>query len=360
MWTLLLALCAPASAAPLRDVADLYGVRTNALQGVGVVVGLNRTGDSAQNPAAVEAMVKAMGSLGFTVSADDVKSRNVAMVMVAAELPPNAMPGMRLDVRVSSTGDARSLEGGSLLYTTLNAVDGQIYAGAVGSIVIGGYSVTSGGESVTKNHPTVGIITDGATVEAELPARYRVHYDEMLSFKWMLHESDFANAAATARAINAAIPCECAHASDSRVVDVTVPDGYLGNQIEFVAAVEQVDVTIIAPARVVVNERTGAVVMGSGIVVHPVAVTLGGLTIEVKKAKAVSQPNALARGDTTVVEDTDVTVNESDGKLTELRGGTVGEIVNSLNDMGVSPRECIVLLQMMKAAGAIDAPIVSM
>lgn len=360
MFTLLLLLCAQALAVPIRDIADLSGAVTNTLQGIGVVVGLNRTGDSSQNPAAVVAMVKGMANQGFTVSPDDVKSKNIAMVMLNAELPPNFVAGMKLDVKVSSTGDARSLEGGSLLLSTLRGVDGQVYATAVGSIVIGGYSISNGGESITKNHPTVGIISGGAQVVVEAPARARVDYAQQEAFTWNLHEADFASAASTAVAINKVLGCECATALNSRSVHVQVPDEFLGRQVELIGLVESVPVELTPPARVVVNERTGAVVMGSGIVVHPVAVTLGGLTIEVRKNAEVSQPGPLSRGETRTVEQTDVYVNESGGKLTELRGGSVGEIVNSLNDMGVTPREIIVLLQMMKAAGAIDAPIVSL
>lgn len=360
MLLLLWLLCARALAAPIGDIADLYGVRGNSLQGVGVVVGLNRTGDSTQNPAAVEAVTKAMGGLGFTVSPDEVKSKNVAMVMVTAELPPNPMIGMHIDVQVASTGDARSLEGGTLLVTTLHAVNGEVYATAGGSVIIGGYSANNGGESVTKNHPTVGIISGGGTIERELPPQYRVDYSELTSLKWVLREADFANVSRVVGAINDGVDCTCARALDGRVVEVTVPDAFLGRQIELLARIEDLDVHVDPPARVVVNERTGAVVMGSGIGVHPVAVTLGGLTIEVRKQTEVSQPAPLSKGETRVVEQTDVFVNEAGGKLTELRGGTVGEIVNSLNDMGVTPREIIVLLQMMKAAGAIDAPIVSL
>lgn len=347
-----------ANATPVRDIADLLGVRENTLHGAGVIVGLNRTGDSTQNPAAVETVVAMITKLGFPIAAEQVKSKNVAMVTVTATMPANPRPGMHLDVQVASIGDARSLEGGSLLFTTMFGPDGKPYASASGSVIIGGYSITNAGESVTRNHPTVGIISGGATVEREVPVS--MIYDERTAFEWILREGDFANVVRVAEAVNTALECECAHPSDSRTIKVAVPDDFLGRQVEFVARVDSVDVSVNPPARVVVSERTGAVVMGSGIVVHPVAVTLGGLTIEVKKQKEVSQPNALASGDTTVVDQTEVAVSESSGKIANLRGGTVGEIVNALNEMGVTPREVIVLLQMMKAAGAIDAPIVSM
>lgn len=356
---LLLALCSLAFGARIGDVTEIYGLRGNALQGVGVVIGLNKTGDSPQNAAAVEVMLKAMSGMGVPLAADQVKSRNVALVMVTAELPPDAQSGVRLDVQVASTGDARSLEGGTLLFTTLLGPDGKAYATARGALVIGGYSVSSGGESVTKNHPTVGYIPAGATVERAVPREARLDLTEAATVSWLLRDADFGNAARVAAIINETFNCEdCARAQDARRVDVRVPDVFLGAQVEFVAAVQELQVDLTAPSRVVINEKTGAVVMGANIVVHPVALVIGPLTIEVEKQTQVSQPGPLSKGETRVVEQTKVTVDEADGKLQRIDGGTVGDIVGALNDMGVAPREIIVILQMMKTAGAIDAPIV--
>lgn len=346
-----------ASATPISSIADIYGVRSNLLTGVGLVVGLNKSGDSSQNPAAVDAMAKIMSGLGAQVTSDQIKSRNIAMVMVTAHLPTNPMPGMNFDVQVASTGDAKSLEGGTLMPTQLMALNGEPYATAMGSLIVGGYSAGSGGESVVQNHPTVGIISGGGTVERQLPPQLMVDFSSMVKVLWMLREESFANVVRLADTVNVGMGCECAHPRDARVVEVAVPDEWLGRQVEFVAAVNALDVFITPPARVVVSERTGAVVMGADIVVHSVVVSLGGLTVEVRKNKEVSQPNALAKGDTAVVEQTEVSVNEVGGRITALKDGTVGDIVNALNDLGATPRQIIVLLQSMKAAGAIDAPI---
>ncbi len=358
MWFLWLSLVSSwAVASPVGSIADIYGVRTNTLTGVGLVVGLNKTGDSPQNPVAVDSIAKMMRGLGVPVVAEQIKSRNIAMVMVTGELPSNPMAGMRLDVQVASMGDAKSLEGGTLLATQLTALNGEPFATATGSVIVGGYSVSNAGESVTFNHPTVGLVPGGAVVERELPPDPRTDFQNMVSIRWMLREESFTTVVRFAEAVNAGMGCECARPRDGRVVEVAIPDEWLGRQIEFVAAVNALDVVVRAPDRIVVSERTGALVMGAEIVVHPVVVTVGGLTVEVRKEKQVSQPGALSRGETKVVEQTEVSVAEVGGKITALKGGTMGEIVNALNDMGATPRQVIVLIQAMKAAGAVDAPI---
>ncbi len=360
MWFLCLSLLSTfAVASPVGSITDIYGIRTNALSGVGIVVGLNKTGDSAQNPAAVDAIAKMMRGLGVTITSDQIKSRNIALVMVTAELPSNPMAGMRLDVQVASSGDAKSLEGGTLLMTQLTAFNGEPFVTATGSVIVGGYSARNAGESVTFNHPTVGIVPGGGIVERELPFDPRTDFQSMVSIRWMLREESFTNVVKLAAAVNAGMQCECANPRDGRVVEVAIPDAWLGRQIEFVAAVNALDVPVTAPDRIVVSERTGALVMGAEVVVHPVVVTVGGLTVEVRKDTQVSQPNAFGRGETAVVEQTEVSVTDMAGKITALRGGTMGEIVNALNDMGATPRQVIVLIQAMKAAGAIDAPILA-
>lgn len=360
MWSalpvLVSLLCPPAEASRLKDVSSLYGVRSNSLTGLGLVIGLNRTGDSSQNPAAVESLVRRMEAQGFTISSADVKSRNVAMVMVTAQLPPDTRAGTAINVRVASTGDARSLEGGVLLPTNLSAANGHAIGTAEGALMIGGYEVSANGESITKNHPTVGIVPGGGKVEVELP---RTDYSQMAAFEWILHEDGFGNAVNVATAINVDLGGDFAAAVDSRTVRVEVPDEWLGRQTSLIARVESVDVTIEGPARVVINERTGTVVMGANIRVRPVAVAHGGLTVKVQETTSVSQPRALAAGETKVITETEVTVHEAEGKLTRLEADTVGDIVNTLNAMGVSPRDLIVILTAMKAAGGIDAEILS-
>lgn len=348
---------APVHAARVKDISELYGVRENPLVGSGLVVGLDRTGDSSQNAAAVRTLANRLAALGFTMSEDDIKSRNVAMVMVTATLPPGARPGSRMDVSVSSVGDARSLEGGTLLLTPMVAANGMQVATAQGAITVGGYSVQNGGDLVVKNHPTVGVVSRGATLEVELPNQ--LNFAETVDFQFVLHEPDFTNATALASAFNTVLAGEYARPLDGGTVRVSVPDDYLGRQPELVALLEAQTIALDHPARVVVNERTGTVVMGANITVSPVAVAHGGLTIEVHQQFTASQPNMLAGGETTVLKNTEVEVNEADGRVSLLAGATVGDVVGALNAMGVSPRDLIVILQAMREAGGLHAEIVS-
>lgn len=361
MWLLLpvvLALMAPAEAARVKDVAALYGVRDNALVGYGLVVGLDRSGDSSQNAAAVRALANRLKGLGMTMSEDDIKARNVAVVMVTAKLPAGTRPGSPLDVQVASAGDARSLEGGVLLMTPLYAANGMAVAGAQGALVVGGYAVTSGRDTARKNHPTVGVIPRGATVEIEVPNGLDVA--NAVSFDWVLARPDFTNSTRFAAAVNEALQGEYATAIDGGTIRVAVPDAYLGRQAELIARVESTSVEIDQAARVVVNERTGTVVMGADVTVRPVAIAHGGLTIQVDHEASVSQPGALSGGRTARVDNAEVRVDEKQGRIELVEGVTVGEVVAALNRMGVSPRDLIVILQAMHAAGGLHADIETM
>jgi flagellar P-ring protein precursor FlgI len=352
---LLLAFLTPAHAARVKDVASLYGVRDNALVGYGLVVGLNRTGDSAQNAAAIRALANRLQGLGMTMADEDIRSRNVAMVMVTTSLPTGTRPGSRLDIQVSSAGDARSLEGGVLLLTPLYAANGMAVASAQGALVVGGYSVTTGQDTAIKNHPTVGTVPRGATVEIEVPNALDIR--ESVSFDWVLARPDFTNATRIAVAMNTALAGDFASVMDRGTVRVTVPDGFLGRQAELIAQIEVLPVTLDQAARVVVNERTGTVVMGADITVSPVAVAHGGLTIQVDRTASVSQPGPLGRGTTQKVENDTITVDEKAGRIEMIEGVTVGEVVGALNRMGVTPRDLIVILQAMQAAGGLQAEI---
>lgn len=357
MWLLaaLLLLSPPAEAVRIKDVASLYGVRSNPLMGYGLVVGLNRTGDSTQNLAAVTNLANRLQGLGLTMSDQDIRSRNIAMVMVTAKLAAGSRPGSRLDVQVSSAGDAKSLEGGVLLLTPLYAANGMMIASAQGPITVGGYTVGAGRDAVTKNHPTVGWVPGGGTVEVEVPNGLNV--PESTEMEWILHEPDFTNAANMAAQINDALGGDFAQARDGGTVHVTVPDRFLGRQTELIALVQAVDFNLDAPNRIVIDERTGTVVMGASIRISPVAVAHGGLTIEVDRQTSVSQPNALGQGSTVAVENERVVDDEEPGKLRLLQGVTVGDVVAALNDMGVSPRDLIIILQAMRAAGGLHAEI---
>ncbi|MBM4366639.1 MAG: flagellar basal body P-ring protein FlgI [Deltaproteobacteria bacterium] len=355
LLALLIATSPCAEAARIKDIASVYGIRENALTGFGLVVGLNRTGDSAQNSAAIRALSNRLQGLGMTLSDDDIKSRNVAVVMVTAKLPPGARPGQRIDVTVASTGDARSLEGGVLLLTTLVAANLEDYGTAQGPVTVGGYSVMSGGNQTVKNHPTVGIVTRGGMVEREVPNQ--LNLSEQGSFEFVLNEPDLTNAARLATVVNARFGDDTAIAVDQGLVRMLVPDSYLGRQAEFLATAEALDVALDHVARVVVNERTGTVVMGADILLSPVAVAHGSLSIEVSHRVDASQPNMLAAGQTALIENTNVAVREESGEVTLLRGATVGDVVGALNAMGVTPRDLIVILQSMRAAGGLHAEI---
>ena len=354
----LCALCPTAEAARIKDIAGLYGVRDNALTGYGLVVGLNKTGDSSQNVAAMTSLANHLQGLGMTMSEKDLKSRNVAIVMVTAALPTGARPGTRIDVQVSSVGDARSLEGGILLLTPLEAPNQVIFAAAQGSIVVGGYSVDSGGNEQIRNHPTVGTVPRGGAVIKEMPNRLAI--EEQVEFQWVLDNPDFTNSTRLASVVNALLGPDTARAMDSGTVVVKVPDQYLGRQAELVAAVEALDVPLDHVNRVIVNERTGTVVMGADIPLSPMAVAHGGLSIEVARQTQVSQPSMLAGGETTAVSNTQVRVREDEGKVTLVKGATVGDVVGALNAMGVTPRDLIVILQAMQQAGGLQAEIVAM
>jgi flagellar P-ring protein precursor FlgI len=355
LFALLLALSPAAEAARVKDVASLYGVRENALVGYGLVVGLNRSGDSQQNAAAIRALANRLQGLGMTMSDNDIKARNVAVVMVTSSLPSGARPGSRLDVQVSSAGDARSLEGGVLLLTPLYAANGMALASSQGALVVGGYTVTSGGDTTTKNHPTVGTIPRGATVEVDPPNG--LNFAEAVSFDWVLQDPDFTSASRMVAAMNGALGGEYSSVVDGGTVRVQVPDAWLGRQPEMVALLETLPVKLDQAARVVVNERTGTVVMGADISVSPVAIAHGNLTIEVDRVTAVSQPGALSGGQTAAVANTSVKVDEKAGRIEMVEGVTVGDVVSALNKMGITPRDMIVILQAMQAAGGLQAQI---
>jgi flagellar P-ring protein precursor FlgI len=359
MWlSILLAVALPAQAARVKDVAAVYGIRSNPLFGYGLVSGLNRTGDSAQNAAAIRALSGRLKGLGVAMSDEDIKSRNIAIVMVTATLPAGTRPGSMLDVQVSSAGDARSLEGGVLLLTTLFAANSMAVAEAQGPVIVGGYSVSSEGSSSVKNHPTVGSVPRGAAVEVEIPNALDVAHS--VSFDWVLNRADFTNASRIGAAVNARLGGEFAQALDGGTVRVSVPDDYLGRQTEFIASIESIVVDLDQVAKVVVNERTGTVVIGADVTVRPVAIAHGGLTIQVAHSQRASQPGPLSGGRTAVLDESQVTVDEKAGRIEMIEGVTVGQVVAALNRMGVTPRDLIVILQAMHEAGGLQAEIEAM
>jgi len=340
-------------AARVKDIADVYGVRGNMVSGVGLVTGLNRTGDSVRSEATTQALAKRLQGHGITLALEQIRSRNVAMVMVNTWVPASARPGQRLDVEVSSIGDATSLEGGVLQLTPLFAADRQTYAVAQGAMTVGGYSVEQAGNSSRKNHPTVGRVPVGATVERENPNR--VAMDELAVIDWLLKNPDFTTAQRFATEVNVQAGTEIARAIDEGTVSVQVPDIYRGREVDFIASIEAIQVDPDVAARVMINERTGTVVMGADVRISPVAVAYGGLSIEVRRTNSVSQPGMFSGGTTEVISNDAIQVTEGEGQLTLIGGVTMGELVNALNKMGVTPRDLIQILISIQASGALHA-----
>lgn len=357
-FLMLCAMCvfgsAPADAARIKDISDIYGIRDNNLLGYGLVTGLQRTGDTMRNQATIQTVAKRLQGLGVTLTPDQIRSRNVAVVMVTATLPSSSRPGQRIDVTVSSAGDAISLQGGVLQLTQLLAPNGEAFAVAQGPLTIGGFSLQAGGALSQKNHSTVGMIPMGATVERENPNRLNLLEQERLDF--LLRNPDFTTAKRMADTINQGIGDEIAIAVDAGAVTVKIPQDYQKNVVAFLAMVEEMDVEIDTPAKVVINERTGTVVMGSDVTISNVAVAHGGISIEIRSTQSVSQPNALSGGQTTSVENSTLQAQEEDGTLTLVGGDiSINELVEALNGLGVKPRDLIQILVAMKAAGALQA-----
>ena len=349
----LLALAAPAQAVRVKDIASVKGVRSNPLVGYGLVVGLAGSGDKQGTEFTVQSLASVLGGMGIGVDADEIQVKNVAAVMVTGELTPFARAGSTLDCTVSSLGDATSLEGGTLVLTSLRGADGQVYALAQGSVSVGGFNVSSGGgSSAQKNHTTVGRLVAGATVERELPFAIA----GAASFQLALHQADFTTALRVANAINLALGSELASPPDPGTVEVRVPPERAGAVVAFLAAVEAVEVERDAVARVVMNERTGTIVMGGQVRLETVAIAHGSLSVTISAQNDVSQPAPFGDGETTEVRNDEVEVTEELASLQLVPAAvTIEELVRGLNAMGVSPRDLIAILQAVKAAGALDA-----
>ena len=341
-------------AARIKDIASFRGVRSNQLVGYGLVVGLAGTGDGDDAVFTLQSMSSMLEKMGVTVSPDDIKVKNVAAVMVTAELPPFARSGSRMDALVSSIGNAKTLGGGTLLMTPLKGADGQVYAVAQGPVATGGFLVSSGaGDKVAKNFPTVGRVVQGVSVEREIPFDLNQKDSLMLA----LNKPDFTTATRVAQAINAGLSVNVARTQDSGTVHVAVPPGYSGNIAALIAAVEGLSVTPDNVSRVVINERTGTVIMGENVRIAKVAIAHGNLSVEIKQSFDVSQPMPLSnRGQTVVTPDAQTTVKEGRAPLQVLEAGvSIGEVVRALNALGVTPRDLISILQALKAAGALQA-----
>jgi flagellar P-ring protein precursor FlgI len=350
--TAFVAFAAPAAASVrIKDIAKVQGVRSNQLIGYGLVVGLNGSGDTDKAIAAMQSNVNMLRSFGVTVSTAQMKSKNAAAVMVTAQLPPFVKPGDTIDITVSSMGDAKSLQGGTLLQTPLKGANGLVYAVGQGAVTTGGFAVGSGGSSQQKNFPTVGIMTNGAIVEREVPMTFSANGVIRLA----LNQPDFTTATRISEMVNGVFGT-VATPRDPGTVEVVVPSDYTSSVVTFVAALEELSVTPDNVAKVIINERTGTIVMGSNVTIDEVAVAQGGLSIKISKDIQVSQPDSFSNGNTVVTPNTKIDVNEGKGSLILLPESiSVGDVVNALNAVGATPRDIITILQAIKASGALHA-----
>jgi flagellar P-ring protein precursor FlgI len=348
----LIFLSSPAHAVRIKDVADIKGVRENQLVGYGLVVGLDGTGDGKKAIFTVQSMASMLEKMGITIDPKDIKVDNVAAVMLTAVLPAFARAGSRIDVLVSSIGDAENLQGGTLLFTPLRAADGKVYAIAQGPISTGGFSAGGAGGKIQKNFPTVGRVVGGALIEREVLS----NFGQKETLTLTLHSPDFTTASRVAKAINVALDNQLAQTPDPGTIRVKVPEKYRGNTVALVTLIEGLTVTLDAVAKVVINERTGTVVMGSDVRISTIAIAHGNLSIQIKESADVSQPLPFSEGETVVVPETELSVEEGNNRLFLLEPGvSIGEVVRALNALGVSPRDLIAIFQAIKAAGALQA-----
>jgi flagellar P-ring protein FlgI len=348
---------APASAlSRIKDLAQIEGVRQNQLIGYGLVVGLNGTGDTLNNAPFTKQSLQAMlERLGVNTRGATLRTANVAAVMVTANLPAFATQGTRLDVTVSALGDAKSLQGGTLLVTPLLGADGEVYAVGQGPVAIAGFQAEGDAAKITRGVPTVGRIANGALIEREV--EFKLNAQKAL--RLALRNPDLTTAKRMAAAINDFMGADTAEPTDPSTVHVHIPPKYHGNMIRLLTEIEQLRVEPDQTARIVIDERSGIIVMGKDVRVSTIAVAQGNLTVTISEQPQVSQPSALSNGETVVVPRTGVKVDTGDGnKLALVREGvTLRELVDGLNALGIGPRDLIAILQAIKASGALQADI---
>ncbi len=340
------------AATRIKDIASFEGVRENQLVGYGLVVGLNGTGDRSQTFFPTQTLANMLERSGITILPDQVRVKNIAAVMVTATLPPFIRQGSRIDVTVGSLGDAQSIQGGVLIMTPLRAANGQVYVTAQGQVVLGGFSAGGSTSRVQLNHPTVGRIPDGGLVEKDVA----VDFTGKTRLSLVMNRSDFTTASRAVRAINESWGSSVASAIDGRTLAINVPADYSNRIIEFMSIIENARMDVDYPARVVLNEKTGTVVLGKEVRIAEVSIIHGSLSLQVGTVFNISQPEAFSQGKTTVVPETNVSVQEEKGRTATLReGASVEEVVRALNELGAGPRDVIAILQAIKAQGALQA-----
>ena len=348
---LLLCWALPAQAVRIKDIATFSGVRDNQLIGYGLVVGLAGTGDKKDSVFTLSSMKNMMDRMGIGVNSSALKIKNVASVMVTARMPVSSKPGSRLDVTVSSVGDATSLLGGVLLQTALKGVDGKTYCLAQGSLTVGGFSVSGAAASTQKNVNTVGLIPGGGIVERGIP--FEFNQQDKLTLN--MRVGDFSTAQQIAERLNAAMGGPYARAVDSMSVSMDVPPQYRNNLVPLMASVENLEVTPDTAAKVVVDEKTGTVVLGRDVRISRAAVAHGNLQITVQESEQVSQPGPFSQGQTVVTPQTDIIVREENRRLVMVEGATLQELVDGLNAIGATPRDLISILRSLQVSGSLHA-----
>ena len=340
------------AASRIKDIGHFAGVRSNSLAGLGLVIGLNKTGDKRQTGFTQQQLVNMLEKYGITLNGTS-RVENIAAVMVTAEIPAFERPGSKIDVTVSSIGDSTSLQGGILLPTPLQGLDGNVYAVSQGPLVLGGFSAGNDSTGVTVNHPTVGRIPNGATVERSVTTGLPQNVETM---ELVLDRVDFTNIRRVVEAVNMAFGRAIAIPMDGKSVRLVLPAEYQSRPVEFISAVESVSVEVDAKARVVVNERTGTVVIGSDTTLLPVSIAHGNLSIQVETKLNVSQPDAFSQGQTVVTPEQKVRAEEQKSNFVTLsKGATVDDLIRALNALGVTPRDTIAILEALKSAGALQA-----
>ena len=340
------------NAVRIKDITDIEGVRANHLVGYGLVIGLAGTGDGNKSEFTLQSMSNMLDKMGIKVDSDDIDVDNVAAVMVTANLPPFARSGTKIDAIVSSISDAESLYGGTLLFTPLKAANGEVYAVAQGPLVIGGFTAGGSQASVQKNFPTVGRVIDGAMIEKEIPNCFS--QKEILTIA--LHKPDFTTVRRVAEEINSVLYDQAATTPDAGTIHVKVPERYKEDLVRLVSIIESLDVTTDSVAKVVINERTGTVIVGKNVRISTIAIAHGNLSVSINESRNVSQPLPFSRGETVVVPETDLSVKEDKSNLMLVESGvSIGELVRALNALGVSPRDLITIFQALRASGALLA-----
>lgn len=340
-----------ADAVRLKDISSISGIRSNQLTGYGLVVGLGGSGDN-RDAFTSTTLANMMERMGISVDSDSIKSKNVASVMVTASLPVSAKSGSAIDVTISSIGSAKSLQGGVLLQTPLTGIDGKVYALAQGSLLVGGFSAGGAAASSKQNSTTVASIPQGATVEREIP----FSFNSQNSLTINMHVHDFSTTQQTVERLNKSLGGKFANALDASTINMQIPPSFQGNLVPLMASIENLNITPQNTAKVVVDERTGTIVIGKDVRLARVAVAHGNLQVTIQESTQVSQPNAFSLGGTTVQSPvTDLTATEEARNLNLVEGATLQELVDGLNSIGATPRDLISILRTLKASGSLYA-----